>query len=429
MRKFESNNIWGKILSGITLLGLSGSAMASNFQLFEYNGAGVGNYDAGGAAIADDASTGFINPAGLVRLEHAQFVIAGSGIWTEGVFHGTACGGVRCVPANVSKDGGGFSFVPAFYYALPINDRFTAGIGANAPFGLSTNYGKNSLLSYSASFSQVQVMNINPTLAFKFNDQFSMGFGLDIQKMDATLNAEVNLAPQLFPNSQVKNTANDWKVGWNAGLLYQFNEATRAGLSYISRVKHHIKGDAKLTGGVINNIKSNHLEADITLPPTTVLSIYHDINETWSVMGTAIYTQWETIQQIALNNTTTPSGIGFGSTLGTVVLPENFTNTWRLAVGADYRINEKFRLRSGIGYDKSPVNNTDRVIRLPDNNRFAVAVGAQYAPTEVVRFDIGYQHLFIKDGEINQVTPLSKSIGHTTNSANLVGLQLTVDVV
>ena len=46
----------------IGLVSLSSYANASGFQLWEQDGASIGNYHAGYAAAANDASTAFYNP-------------------------------------------------------------------------------------------------------------------------------------------------------------------------------------------------------------------------------------------------------------------------------------------------------------------------------------------------------------------------------
>src|SRR5258706_705054 len=63
---------------GAALLSLSaGHALGAAFALQEQNASGLGHAYAGGAAAAEDVSTIFYNPAGLVRLQTMQAVRAG----------------------------------------------------------------------------------------------------------------------------------------------------------------------------------------------------------------------------------------------------------------------------------------------------------------------------------------------------------------
>jgi long-chain fatty acid transport protein len=52
------------IMSSMGILGASQFTLAGGFQLWEQDGASIGNYHAGRAASAEDASTAYYNPAG-----------------------------------------------------------------------------------------------------------------------------------------------------------------------------------------------------------------------------------------------------------------------------------------------------------------------------------------------------------------------------
>src|SRR5512144_483759 len=55
--------------------GYAATASAGGFQLFEYSPSGLGNALAGNAAVAEDASTIFSNPAGMTYLPGRQAVL------------------------------------------------------------------------------------------------------------------------------------------------------------------------------------------------------------------------------------------------------------------------------------------------------------------------------------------------------------------
>ncbi len=59
----------------------------------------------------------------------------------------------------------------------------------------------------------------------------------------------------------------------------------------------------------------------------------------------------------------------------------------------------------GFAFDQTPVNDTDRTARLPDNNRLWLSFGGQYKLSKDGTLDFGYAHLFIKDASINQANP------------------------
>jgi long-chain fatty acid transport protein len=433
----------------ISALMLTNSAsFASAFQLFEYSGRDQGNFGAGGAAVAEDASTTFSNPAGLTRVPE-DLVIAGSAIHTKARFKGQACGGVvfvnACTLADSNENGGTLTGVPALHYAYSPNDEFAFGLGITAPFGLATRYDRDDPIRYTATDSIIRTININPSMAYKISDNFSAGIGVDALRLDATLNAAANIDPTTFDDSSIRNKAHDWGYGWNAGILYQFPQGeytpnTRLGISYRSHISLHLNGNSRLTGQPDTNIipsmmaptlvmqeGSSHFKTSLRLPETWMMSVFHQLNNDWAIMGSAIYTDWDSVKRIRLQNVSAPDIAGNAST-STIIIPEHFHNTWRYAIGADYIIQPEWRLRFGVGYDETPIQNKYRSVVLPDSDRIAVAVGMKYSPTPSFDVDLGYQHLFFKEANINTVGLAYESIGESHNRADVIGLQFTWNI-
>lgn len=448
------------------LVGVSSSAFASGFQLFEANGAGTGNFYAGGAAIADDASTAYFNPAGLVRIHHPQIVLSAVNIFSSVQLKGTDTWSnptgtavaklltglplANTYTTSGSAQGGGYNLVPGFDYASPINDTFYFGFSESVPFGLSTDYSNNSFIRYSATDTSVQVLDLSPSIGFKITDKLSAGFGLDADYLDATLNA-IGGFPTLAVaegrpantfDTKSENNADGWGYGYHAGLLYQFDPCTRVGLSYFSKVSYTVDGTSHfkgpLAGGpttiispVSSDLVSNSLTADTTLPATTMLSFFHQFNPVWSGMATVAYTQWGVFNDLTLNNVQSVTPTLARQTIS-VTIPENFRNTWRFAAGVNYQPLKDWVFKAGVGYDQTPTEDASRNARLPDGNRTAVALGVHYQMVKNLGVDVGWNHLFVQDGEVHTSNILGSQQTYTSakaqSHADLVGLQLTWDL-
>jgi long-chain fatty acid transport protein len=425
------------VAASLVLAGFAGQTMAAGFQLAEANAVNIGDAGAGGAAIAEDASTSTYNPAGLTDIKVPQVVLSAVGIRSKADFSGTSTWFSKLAPGHEfpnsgTASGGDKAILPAFHLAAPINDRFVFGFSLTAPFGLATKYATDSILRYEATESDVKVMDFSPSVGIKVNEQLSVGLGVDYEKMDAALNSVAGI-PAIGPkglqlNDAISNNqASSWAFGWHAGVLYKFTPATRVGLNYASKVKHHLTGTSTLSGPVANG--SDDLTADVTLPASTTLSMAHELNSNWTLLGSVSYTQWDVVQNITLNNVASIDPVKEALTKIPVTLPMSFRNTWRVAAGANYKFNEQWKFRAGLGYDQSPVEAEYRGIRLPDADRIVAAVGAHYQPTKQLGVDVGYTHLFIKDGDINHIVYMGgqevHTVGTSKNAADLLGLQLT----
>ncbi len=421
---------------------------AAAFQLFEQDGASVGNYHAGRAAIAEDASTAFYNPAGLVRIKNQQLVLGLDPIITDIEFHGTVdvntvgLGTVGPMPA--AAQAGGLNFVPSLNYAAPIvTDWLVFGFSIVAPFGVKTDYGTNSFARYAATLTSLQVIDFVPSLGVAFNDKFSMGVGIDIERSSAEFdlvagNSLINAILGSNADTYGQNTGGDHAYGYHVGALYQFTPNTRAGLAYASRVTHVIHGTSQFFGPLANDSLggtqiNQHLRAQIPLPATSTFSIFHTINPSWDIMGSLIYTQWNSLQQLILTGVSAIVD-GNSSNNVTITIPQHFKNTWNYSVGANYHMNDQWMLRTGLGFDQTPSNAKDRNLQMPDSDRIAAALGLHFQPIKALGIDVAWTHIFAMNTRINNNTLVvgdqSSTVQGSIHAAgDVYGLQLKWDIV
>ena len=110
----------------VAITATSGHGFASGFALNEQSISGMGTSFAGRASAVNDASILFGNPAGLSKLERPEVV-----------------GGFGLVKANVDIDDASaethkgdmvpLTPVPFAYYASPIDEKFSWGLGLYVP--------------------------------------------------------------------------------------------------------------------------------------------------------------------------------------------------------------------------------------------------------------------------------------------------------
>lgn len=415
------------VAGALGLLMSAGSAWSAGFALIEQSASGMGNAFAGGSAVAEDASTIYFNPAGLTRLASghhlavaahyiapsAKFSDDGSRPLIPGLGLGTEEGG----------DAGEAAVVPNLYYAWVMENGFALGLGINVPFGLATEYPDDWIGRYHAVRSEVQTININPSIAYRVNERFSVGFGVSAQQVKAELSKAIDFGSAAYslsggamgtPQGQdgdVVLEADDWTYGWNAGLLYEVNEGTRIGFAYRSGVSYEAEGDADFTvpasvsglpvlGAQIAAVYADtEASADIDLPATASLSAYHQINDRLALMADITWTQWSDFEELRVEFEQN----AYGQTPSDSVTTENWKDNMRYSVGATYRVNDQLQLRGGLAYDETPVPDSHRTPRIPGNDRLWTAVGLGYQASEHLGIDFGYAHLFVADADINQV--------------------------
>lgn len=435
---------------------------AGAFSLYtESSAAAIGNYAAGIAAEAADASIGWYNPAGLVLIRNQQMVFGGVGVFPSAKLNGISTfttRGLNPFQENFNGlNGAENGFVPSFHYALPLGENATFGLSMVAPFGLATSWDPLSPVRYEGTFTELITTNLSPELGGKLTENFSIGGGLDLQYARVKFNRMIGTPtiyqgtpfPVTINDSQVYNKGQSFGVGFHAGVMGMFNDNhTRLGLNYQSKMRHHFHGYSILGGRLadptlrLNNplaaninstFRSNDLNSNvIDLPDVVTLSGYHDVNETVALLASVVYTNWGTLRTIELNNVAAPNTAvnPVRQVKTNSISDQNYSDTWRVAVGANYHVNQQLMLRVGGGYDATPTNDIDRDVRLPDTDRWALSIGAHYQARPDIGLDVGYTHLFsANDPKLNRTDLIGTTSAFNVNaggssSAELVGAQL-----
>jgi long-chain fatty acid transport protein len=391
-------------------------AHASAFALIEQSASGLGNSYAGAAAAAEDASTIFYNPAGMSLLPGGKQVSAGLALINLSAKFSdsgsTAPLGIGSLGGN-GGDAGGLAAVPNLYFAMDVAQNWKAGVGVSVPFGLKIEYDPTWMGRFQAINSDISTLNVNPSVSYKPNDKMSLGFGLNYQQIDAELSKAVVIGPGAESVAVVKGKDTSW--GFNAGAVYQPTPNTRLGVSYRSSIKYSVGGTVTVAAVPALNGDAN---VDIEMPDTFSIALHHRLDSKWTLLGDVTRTGWSKIKELRVvtSNGQPPD-----------VTPENFRNTWRVGVGATYRYSDDWSIKTGLAYDQTPVNDTDRTARLPDQNRLWLSFGGQYKLSKDGTLDFGYAHLFIKDASINQnggsAAANGQLVGTYNGTVDILGVQ------
>jgi long-chain fatty acid transport protein len=102
------------------------------------------------------------------------------------------------------------------------------------------------------------------------------------------------------------------------------------------------------------------------------------------------------------------------------VIRQQWKNTWRFAVGANYKLNDNVTLRGGAAYDQTPVRDTTlRHPALPDEDRTQLSFGANWELSPNSSIDLAYSYLHFKDAEGNYKNSCSPLTAGCTGNGEL----------
>lgn len=358
MKKFNQS------LLATAMLLAAGGANAAAFQLAEVSTSGLGRAYAGEAAIADNASVVATNPALMSLFKTAQFSTGGVYVDSRINMNGDVESSTKNLKMLAAKYGSASqrnvvpgAFVPNLYFVAPVNDKFALGAGMNVNFGLKSEYDDSYDAGVFGGKTDLSAINLNLSGAYRVTEGLSLGLGVNavyakaqVERNAGIIKESVELAKTAFTVAQndekaiptyltSKNTSvvslqdrAAWGFGWNAGVMYQFNEANRIGLAYHSKVDIDFvdRTATSLEAGVIGAGKKGDLT--LTLPDYLELSGFHQLTDKLAVHYSYKYTHWSRLTK--LNASFEDGKKAFDKEL-------QYSNNSRVALGASYDLYEK----------------------------------------------------------------------------------------
>lgn len=384
----------------------AGSSLAAGYQLNEYSMTGLGRSFAGAGIVGDDFSALAYNPAGMILNKTSGI----QGGLTVAQIHSK----IRGDETQRTKMNFGVP-LPHAFGQYKINDRFTAGLGIYAPYGLKTKYKRNSFVAAEGVNSELEIIDIAPALAYKATDKLSIGASVIARYIHGNMS---NTMPTNSPYGTgfSEFDLDGWTAAWTVGAMYEFTPQTRIGVTYKAKSMQTVKGKHRLSGFNVlpapnqnMNQKVDNGEASPDLPQSILISGYHQLNEKWGLSSSVRWTDWkDSFPEFTLE-----------SSLGDKTVNESWRETWTISFGADYYLNENWTLRAGTAWDQSPVRNKyHRTARIPDSNRVWLSAGASYTNGNI-QIDAGYAHLFMKNSQVQDGIS-----AHYKSYSNMFGLQL-----
>ncbi|MDX6018789.1 outer membrane protein transport protein [Scandinavium sp. V105_16] len=360
-------------------------AHASALYFYEIGTEDTALAGAGQAARAQDASTIATNPAGMTRLPDHMFT---GGLQALGGNIDYQLDNSRQSPGNildVMPNGNAF-------YSQKLTDNLYAGIGMYGNFGLGIDYGDwagDGLIKKSS----MMALTVSPSLAYKLSDKVSIGASVNANYGFLSLTRDVD-------GDDKKQKDHDWAASYRLGLLMQLTDQTRAGITWNSKTDYDFDVDGKVR--LPQGNFELPLTAQVRAPQQIMLSVVHDINKQWSVMGDLGWQDWS--QFGAPQITVEGREVNKNSRL---------KDTWHTALGVQYRPTEEWRLNAGVAFDSTPYHSQgDMSLSMPTGDEWRFGTGAQYQITPASNIGFAMEYMHMQSGKVASPDVFS---GHIDN--------------
>lgn len=441
---------------------------------FSYRGIGIKARSMGGAfrGIADDWSAASHNPAGLAFLKSSQVnlslgVYNPRASYTPNVFESSLDGSERLDVGFDRANGqehypleeawpvpsmGGFA-APESWNGWVIGGAIFWPHDVNYAWDLyrpPTTYNTDYEFSEENYRTDIDVMDIHPTVAKSFGDNFSVGVGLSLTNGDVVFRRPIFVENTLgepydiYPFNEFvgdfRVDGNGFALGANAGVMWKASDNVSVGLSVKTPITMTIEGWAaldmawprnshyddddnviiqgtdtirtKLYYSGINDAlvqaqntphSEDRFEFDLDLPAELGLGVGWRANDRLMLAFDAVMTYWSAVERwdITMENGTLNGG---REAVTTVSVPFGWDDQVRLAGGFDYAAKTNLMIRGGAYYETGAAVDSTFSPNFPnDGDVFGLAAGFSYLIDGHVELALAQEMAFYSERTIESI--------------------------
>lgn len=308
------------------------------------------------AATANNPSAIYYNPAGITQLPGQQVQLGANFLGIRDSYESTS--GQKFD----TKDQ--LHVLPEAYYTFTSEKLpLSAGLGVYAPFGLGLEWPDNVGFRQLALEGKMEYITINPVVAWKINDQISLGAGPMLNYAKATLSQGI-LPPGVgTPNNSIEFSGDDFNVGFNVGLHWQLSEKHAFGVVY--RGANEMNFEGKTSANYPSDF-SQGSSAKFQFPQIITVGYSFRPTPRWNLEFNLDWTDWDSLNTVQFKQDVT----------GTVAEPFNWQSSFMYMFGASYQFDNGWTASGGYIYSENSVPNQWFNPSIPDSDRHIFSVGA-----------------------------------------------------
>jgi len=270
--------------------------------------------------------------------------------------------------------------VPTFHYVSPKMGDYRFGLSVVSPGGLTKRWdgtGKASTQQFT-----LKTIEINPSVAYEFNDKFSAGFGA---RMVYTMG---KVKSKAYGGALARDLEGDsYDFGYNLALHFKPTDDLALALTYRSKIDLTVEGDAHLVDGLSPQPDYNgDAEVAVPLPAALNLAAAYTFNDRTTVELVYERTYWSAYKELDFDYDN--ALVGVMSVFDTPIAKDwKDSDTYR--IGVTHKLDNQWTLMAGYAYDKTPVPKSTVGFELPDSDAQLVSFGARYQYSDDLNVGFG----------------------------------------
>lgn len=316
-------------------------------------------------ATADTAAAVHYNPAGMTQLEKPE---AQAGVYGIILGNETNAGGVT------SEAEDEFQAVPQIYYAQPFNERWSFGFGLNSPFGLGTEWGRDTPFSPVVTEARLMFVSTTAAAAYKVTDTISLGASVSVNYADLSLEQGLGA-----PGSYLRFEGDDVGFSGSLSARWQPHEQHAFGLVYSTESSFDMSGKT-ISNGLAGDTNS---EMDFMAPARIAGGYSYRPAPGWNIEANVEWLNWDELNTLSLQTSSVPG-------TSAVPVPFEWQSNFIYELGASYTTSDGYVFAAGYDFNMNaqPDENYSPGVADADRHWFNVGFGRD---CETFSWMLGYQ--------------------------------------
>jgi len=372
---------------------VTASIYASGFALPEQGAKAISMGNAF-AAVADDASALFYNPAGITNLEgKINFNLGATLLIPKSTWE---------YEDDSAETTDGYPVAPQFNFVFKVMPKLSVGLGVSAPYAAKIEWPDAWAGAGLVEMMSLQTVDVSPTIAYQVIKGLSFALTYDLGIAAVELRKRVKLSSDDYMLVEMATSEKALGHGFKVSLMYQFN-ALKTGFVFKYGKKFDFKGNANfsVSNPIFNPDKPSNqtMELTLNLPMEFIWGISYEIipNKLLVAFDTQ-YTMWSSYDELKFKFEKEEFDEDEdGNKTRYSTTPKNWNDVLTIKFGMEYKVMPNLALRAGYVYDFNPIPDETLDPSLPDNDRHVMSTGIGYNLKNMVQFDLAYSYVIFTE--------------------------------
>ncbi|MBN2767591.1 MAG: porin [Campylobacterales bacterium] len=356
----------------------SGLVLASGYKIPEQSVSSMA-LAAAYTANVNGADASYYNPAAMSFMEDKNFISGGLSYIHLPSAKFSSNAGTTYSGKSETED----ILVPNLHFVSRAYGDFRWGVSLTAPGGLSKRW-ESAYQKASAQEFTLKILDLNPTLAYKISDNFSVGVGARMIYTQGVVKSDASDTGTPLSRDM---EGDDISFGYNIALHYKPTDDINLAATYRSNVTLKPEGDATL--GFMGSYNTYGASVEIPLPAALVLAA----SKTWGDLTVELNyerTYWSKYKDLDFNY---DQDIGGLAPYFDDPKPKNWKDTDAFRIGVTYKVNDKLTTMAGFAIDETPAPLETLGFELPDSDSKIYSLGVKYKMSDALTVGVAFLYL------------------------------------